>query len=90
MIPGRAGGHGGVGRDNRLFVNAVIYLARTGIAWADLPTCYGVPNSVWQRDNRWCERGVWARVAAALRDADAEWVSVDSSLRAGDRRGGRG
>lgn len=79
LIPGRAGGHGGVGGDNRLFVDAARYLAKTGIAWADLPTCFGKPNSVWQRYNRWCERGVWARVAAALRDSDAEWLSVDSS-----------
>ncbi len=79
LLPGRAGGHGGVGADNRVFVNAVRYLAKTGIAWADLPTCYGKPNSVWQRYNRWCRQGVWARIAAALRDDDTEWVSVDSS-----------
>ena len=79
LLPGRAGGHGGVGRDNRLFVDAIRYLAKTGIAWADLPTCYGKPNSRWQRYNRWCRRGVWRRIAAALRDGDTEWVSVDSS-----------
>ncbi len=49
LLPGRAGGHGGVGRDNRLFVNAIRYLAKTGIAWADRPTCLGKPNSLWQR-----------------------------------------
>ena len=79
LIPGRAGDHGGVGEDNRRFVNAVRYLAKTGIAWADLPTCYGKPNSVWQRYNRWCRTGVWPRIAAVLRDDDTEWVSVDSS-----------
>ena len=79
LLPGRPGGHGGEGKDNRLFVDAVRYLAKTGIAWADLPTCYGKPNSVWQRYNRWCRTGVWQAVAAALRDDDTEWVSVDSS-----------
>ena len=79
LIPGRAGEHGGVGGDNRRFVNAVRYLAKTGIAWADLPTCYGKSNSVWQRYNRWCLNGVWQKVAAALRDDDTEWLSVDSS-----------
>ena len=79
LIPGRAGGHGGVGADNRLFVNAVRYLAKTGIAWADLPTCYGKSNSVWYRYNRWCRNGVWEKIAAALRDDDTEWLSVDSS-----------
>ena len=36
LLPGRPGQHGGVGNDNRLFVDAIRYLAKTGIAWADL------------------------------------------------------
>ena len=79
LLPGQAGGHGGVGNDTRLFVNAIRYLAKTGIAWADLPTCYGKSNSIWQRYNRWCRTGVWAQIADALRDDDTEWLSVDSS-----------
>src|SRR4249919_2571217 len=79
LLPGQAGQHGGVGNDTRLFLNAIRYLAKTGIAWADLPTCFGKPNSLWQRYNRWCQRGVWQKVAAALRDDDTEWLSVDSS-----------
>ena len=65
LLPGRPGQHGGVAADNRLFVDAVRYLAKTGIAWADLPACYGKPNSLRQRYNRWCRRGVWREVAAA-------------------------
>ena len=79
LLPGQAGGHGGVGTDTRQFVNVIRYLAKTGIAWADLPTAAGKSNSVWQRYNRWCERGVWERIAAAVRDDDTEWLSVDSS-----------
>lgn len=79
LLPGQAGGHGGVGHDTRTFLNAIRYLAKTGIAWADLPTCFGKSNSLWQRYNRWCERGVWATIAAELRDDDTEWLSVDSS-----------
>jgi transposase len=79
LLPGLAGAHGGVGNDTRLFVNVIRYLAKTGIAWADLPAAAGVPNSRWQRYNRWCARGVWARVAAELRDDDTEWLMVDSS-----------
>ena len=79
MLPGQAGGHGGVGDDTRLFVDVIRYLAKTGIAWADLPACVGKSNSLWQRYNRWCGRGVWERVAAELRDDDTEWLLVDSS-----------
>ena len=79
LLPGQAGGHGGVGHDTRTFINAIRYLAKTGIAWADLPTCFGKSNSLWQRYNRWCERGVWEAIAAELRDDDTEWLSMDSS-----------
>lgn len=79
LLPGQAGGHGGVGNDPRLSLNAIRYLARTGIAWADLPTCFGKPNSLWQRYNRGCRAGLWRKVADALRDDDTEWLSVDSS-----------
>lgn len=78
LLPGQVGGHGGVGNDTRLFINAIRYLAKTGIAWADLPTCFGKPNSLWQRYNRWCRTGVWRKIADALRDDDTEWLSVDS------------
>jgi putative transposase len=79
LLPGQAGGHGGVGNDTRVFLNASRYLAKTGIGWADLPTCFGKANSVWHRYDRWCQNGVWERVAAELRDDDTEWLSVDSS-----------
>ena len=79
LLPGRPGQHGGVGNDNRLFVDAIRYLAKTGIAWADLPTHFGKSNSIWQRYNRWCQKGVWQKIAAALRDDDTEWLSVDST-----------
>ena len=70
--PARPGDHGGVGAGHRLSVNAVRYLAKTGIAWADRPTCHGKPNRPWRRYNRRCRNGVWAEVAAALRDDDTE------------------
>ena len=79
LLPGQAGGHGGVGDDTRLFVNVIRYLGKTGIPWADLPAAAGKPNSLWQRYNRWCERGVWERIAAELRADDTEWLLVDSS-----------
>ena len=62
-------------------MNVIRYLAKTGIAWADLPACVGKPNSLWQRYNRWCTRRVWERVAAELRadDDDTVWLLVYSS-----------
>ena len=75
LLPGQAGGHGGVGDDTRLFANVIRYLSKTGIAWADLPTSAGKSNSLWQRYDRGCERGVWERMAAELRDDHTEGCS---------------
>ncbi len=80
LLPGRRGQHGGVAADNRRFVNAVRYVARTGVAWADLPDGYGKANSVWRRFDRWCTKGVWTRLRLALADGDAEWLSADSTI----------
>ncbi len=79
LLPGRPGGHGGVVADNRLFVDAIRYLCKTGVAWRDLRYCYGNFNSVWQRYNRWCKAGVWERIAAALGDEDNGWLLADST-----------
>ena len=78
LLPGRRGGHGGVAADNRRFIDAIRYLCRTGVAWRDLPHCFGNFNSIWQRYNRWCRTGVWQRIAAALGE-DTEWLAVDGS-----------
>ncbi len=66
--------------DNRRFVNAVLWIARTGAPWRDLPTRLGKWNSVWRRFRRWAEVGVWGRVLAALRDPDVTTLILDSTV----------
>jgi transposase len=79
LLPGQPGQHGGVAADNRLFVDAVLYVARTGIPWRDLPERLGNWNSVWRRFDRWAARGIWTKVMAELRDEDLEWLIFDST-----------
>lgn len=45
--------------DNRPFVNGMLWIARTGSPWRDLPEEYGKWNSVYQRFRRWSQTGVW-------------------------------
>ena len=64
----------------RRFVDAVLWVAKTGAAWRDLPARFGKPNSVWKRFDRWARAGVWRKVFDALQDLDAEWLILDSTI----------
>ena len=79
LLPGKVGDAG----DNRVFVNAVLYVLKTGIPWADLPERFGKPNTAWKRYGRWCKTGVWERVGRVLGGVDLtdqhEEVQLDST-----------
>lgn len=81
LLPGKAGDPGVTAADNRLFINAVYWIAKTGAPWRDLPPRFGPWNSVFQRFNRWSKKGVWQKVAEALADdPDLEWLMIDSTV----------
>jgi len=81
LLPGQEGWVGGTAKDNRLFVEAVLYRYRAGIPWRDLPERFGDYRSVHKRHSRWSRSGVWARVFKALaEDADNEYAMIDSTI----------
>jgi putative transposase len=80
LLPGKEGDPGAHSQDNRRFVNAVIWIARTSAPWRDLPERYGEWNSVYQRFNRWSKSGVWARVLKAVQSPDLEALMLDSTI----------
>jgi transposase len=80
LLPGRPGLVGGIAKDNRRFINAILYVAKTGIAWRDLPSEYGKWDTVYHRYNEWCKRDRWQRIFDALQDPDLEWLLIDSTV----------
>jgi putative transposase len=81
LLPGKKRDPGRTARNNRLFVDAVLWIARTGAHWRELPEPFGEWNSVFQRYNRWSKAGVWERMFRALSgDPDFEYVMIDSTI----------
>ena len=81
LLPGRVGHVGGTARDNRRFVEAVLYRYRAGIPWRDLPERFGDGQAVHRRFSRWAASGVWQRVFEALgTDADNEYAMLDATI----------
>lgn len=80
LLPGKPGDPGATARDNRLFIDAVLWIARTGAPWVDLPARFGAHDTAFQRFNRWAKKGTWARIMEALGgDADLEALLIDST-----------
>ena len=81
LLLGKAGDRGRTAVDNRLFVDAVLWLARTAAPWRDLPPELGNWRTAHCRFRRWTHAGVWERLFEAMRaDPDFESVLVDATI----------
>ena len=80
LLPGKAGDPGVTAKDNRLFLDAVLWIAKTGAGWRDLPERFGLWNSVWKRFSRWAKKGRWQAIFEHLQDPDLEWLILDSTI----------
>ena len=81
VIIGRPDQRGSTGRNNRMFVEGVLWIVRTGAPWRDLPRAFGDWNSVFRRFSRWSRKGVWQRIFEALSDdPDFEYLIIDSTI----------
>jgi transposase len=93
LMPRAAAGGGRPFRDHRRVVEGIIYRYRTGIAWRDLPECFGSWKTVWKRHRRFSGDGTWDRILTELlSQADAagliDWeVSVDSTVNRAHQHG---
>ena len=81
LLPGKAGDPGATGRDNRRFMEAVLWRVRTGSPWRDLPQDFGNWNSVFKRFRRWAKAGVFERLFNAISDEpDLEHALIDGTI----------
>jgi len=81
MLSGKAEDPGRSGRDNRVFVNGVMWVLRSGARWHDLPERYGKWKTAHKRFTRWAKAGVWERVFESLiKDRKNDYLMLDSTL----------
>jgi transposase len=81
LLPGKASDCGVTASDNRRFLEAVLWIARTGSPWRDLPESFGHWHRVYVRYNRWSHKGTWSQLFEAIADdPDLEYLMVDGSI----------
>lgn len=70
-------------QSDRMFIEAVLYVARTGIPWRDLPEDFGKWDAVYNRFRRWEARGIWKKLWERLQSEDmksARILFIDSTI----------
>ena len=81
LLPGKPGDRGRHGEDNRLFLEAILWIARTGSPWRDLHREFGRWNSIFRRFRRWARKGVFDRIFNSLSgDPDFEYAIIDGTI----------
>ena len=81
LVPGKKGDKGRAGDDNRRFVDAVLWVLRTGSPWRDLHPELGNWNSVYVRFRRWARKAVWENLFKALADdPNFEHIMIDATI----------
>ena len=81
LLSGKPSDPGVTAEDNRLFLEAVLWIARTGSPWRDLPPQLGNWHTTYTRFSRWGKKGIWQRLIQAVsNDPDLEALFIDSSV----------
>jgi transposase len=63
------------------FIEAIIWMSRTGAQWRELPERYGRWNSVFCRFNEWSKKNIWQQLHEyCIQDPDLEYVMIDATI----------
>lgn len=80
LLPPENHGKGRPSKSNRIMLNGMLWRAKTGCPWRDLPERYGPWETVYCRFNFWCKSEAFQKVFYALSsDADMQDASIDST-----------
>ena len=81
FLPGKEGDPGRTGSSNKDFIEAVMWIGKTGAPWRDLPPEYGKWATIHKRFIRWAKNGVWQMIFNTLAlNADTQWLMIDGSI----------
>ena len=81
LLPGKAGDPGATCRNNRRFMEAIVWRVRAGVPWRDLPKEFGKWNTVFKRFRRWAKAGIFESLFNALNDdPDLEYILIDGTI----------
>ena len=81
FVPGGRKGKRGPRSDGRRFLDCLLWIARSGARWKDLPERFGPYQTAKRRYYRWIEMGVFdALFEAIARDPDLEWLMIDATV----------
>jgi len=81
LIPGGSKGKRGPRSDNRRFINALFWMARSGARWRDLPDRYSPYQTVKRRYYRWIERGLIGMIFEHFsKNAAMEWLMIEDTI----------
>ena len=95
LPPENTGKQGRPRKDNRIIMNGIVWLARSGAPWRDLPERYGSWKTVYSRFRKWIDDGILDNIFRILSlEAELEELSIDASIiqthqhSAGAKKGG--
>lgn len=80
LLVGKVGDVGRNAADNRLFINAILWINRSRAPWRDLSLRFDPWNTVYRRFRRWAKKGVWKTIRNEFQEPDLDWIMIDSTI----------
>lgn len=81
LPPEKTGKPGRPSKDNRTMLNGMVWIARSGAPWRDLPERYGPWNSVYSRFRKWIDDGILDNIFRLLSlEAELCELSLDATI----------